>query len=618
MTLLELARDLIERFETDPTQAAPVVLNLSTWKDRHRSLGAWIEAELQNKYFVPARRARAWLEGSRLLLLLDGLDEIPEDGRSACVRAINEFTRTAGVPGIAVCSRLREYTALTERLRFTAAVSLQPLTPEQIDDYLEHGGPRLAAVREVIQQDALLRDLAGSPLMLSIISLACQDLPAGIVTEQVGDTPESRRARLFDIYVARMFQRGGKPPVAFPEASARLWLSWLASRMREHSLSVFLLESLQPTWLASFRQRWAYALASRLASALLWASLWWILTFLLIDEIRPFFVEGTTFTLIGATVAGLVAGAVAGRRLTSPAPARPWVKRLALAAAVIIHPLVLGAVFGALGGAFFERLEQILFNIAAGPQAAHGRWLGVITGVRYGVIFGLVFGFKGARSADGPDIRLSDKLSFSFAAARRGAAAGGVAGAITGLILAVVVVAQEWPELIHKFRPLPLTAFVALALLVIGVLLAAIFALIGATFTMLASSDLPKGTRPGQGLRSTAQNTIVSGLVVGTICTLPWAIYMTATGQARSFRMVAMTATAYALAAALWYGGLDVIQHLTLRAMLVRSGRVPGRYAAFLDHATRLIFLQKVGSGYIFVHRQLLDHLADAPPADHP
>jgi len=68
---------------------------------------------------------------------------------------------------------------------------------------------------------------------------------------------------------------------------------------------------------------------------------------------------------------------------------------------------------------------------------------------------------------------------------------------------------------------------------------------------------------------------------------------------------------------ALWYGGLDVIQHLTLRTMLVRSGRIPGRYAAFLDHATRLIFLQKVGSGYIFVHRQLLDHLADTPPVDH-
>jgi len=614
-TLLELARDLIQRFETDPTQAAPVVLNLSTWSTRRDPLARWMEAELQDKYFVPARRSRAWLEESRLLLLLDGLDEVEAGSRAACVRAINEFSQASGVPGIAVCSRSHEYKMLPERLRFTAAVSLQPLTPEQIDGYLARAGPSLAALRQVIRQDGLLQDLARTPLMLSIITLAYRDSPSSVVAEQAGDTAAARRAHLFRTYVARMFQRGGKPPDAFPEGRARLWLSWLASRMREHSLSVFVLESLQPTWLATFRERWRYALASRLASALAWAVLWWIMTILLMDDVRPFLLEGTVFTLLGAALAGLVAGLVAGRRLTSPAPGPAWRGRLRVAAGIVIHPVVLGLVFGALGGVFFERLEEVLLGVDPGPRALHGHWLGFVTGVHYGVIFGLVFGFKGARSLDAPDIRLSDKLRFSLAAARRGAVIGGIAGLIAGAIFAAVAIVVGWADLVHQYRPPILVILIVLALVIVALVVSALFALIGATFNMLASNDLPQAINPRQGLKLAAQNSIAAGLAAGAVCMLPWGIYMTLAGHLNSVKPLAMTATAYALAATLWYGGLDVIQHLTLRAMLLRSGVIPRRYTTFLDYATRLIFLQKVGPGYIFVHRQLLDHFAGTAPS---
>jgi len=265
VTLLELARELIERFETDPKQPAPVVLNLSTWQDKCRSLSAWIEADLKNKYFVPVRRTRAWLAGSRLILLLDGLDEVPAGSRASCARAINEFARNIGVPGIAVCSRRTEYTALPDRLSFTAAVCLQPLTAAQIESYLESGGSRLATLRRSIPQDPLLQELARSPLMLNVISLAYQDLPAAAITEQSNQNPESRRVDLFQCYVRRMFQRLGKAPNAYPQERSKRWLSWLACEMRRHSLTVFLLENLQPGWLAVSSQRWAYAISSRMA-----------------------------------------------------------------------------------------------------------------------------------------------------------------------------------------------------------------------------------------------------------------------------------------------------------------------------------------------------------------
>ena len=48
----------------------------------------------------------------------------------------------------------------------------------------------------------------------------------------------------------------------------------------------------------------------------------------------------------------------------------------------------------------------------------------------------------------------------------------------------------------------------------------------------------------------------------------------------------------------------------TLRRLLVHAGVAPWRYVEFLDHAARLILLRKVGGGYIFVHRLLLDYFA--------
>ncbi len=64
------------------------------------------------------------------------------------------------------------------------------------------------------------------------------------------------------------------------------------------------------------------------------------------------------------------------------------------------------------------------------------------------------------------------------------------------------------------------------------------------------------------------------------------------------------------LIALLRYGGLDMIEHYTLRVILWRKGYAPRRYAHFLDYATKLVFLRKVGGGYIFIHRLLLEHFA--------
>ena len=61
---------------------------------------------------------------------------------------------------------------------------------------------------------------------------------------------------------------------------------------------------------------------------------------------------------------------------------------------------------------------------------------------------------------------------------------------------------------------------------------------------------------------------------------------------------------------ALRAGGVACIQHLVLRWLLWREGVMPWNYPRFLDHAAEHILLQKVGGGYMFVHRFLLEYFA--------
>lgn len=124
-----------------------------------------------------------------------------------------------------VCSRVEEYEALTARLKLQGAVLLQPLTPEQVDGYLDRVGGGLAAVREMLREDETFQELVETPLMLSVMTLAYQ----GMSVENLGalDTVQARRKHVFGAYVRRMFERRGADHPYPPEQTVR-WLAWLA------------------------------------------------------------------------------------------------------------------------------------------------------------------------------------------------------------------------------------------------------------------------------------------------------------------------------------------------------------------------------------------------------
>ncbi|HEY9670687.1 MAG TPA: protein kinase, partial [Waterburya sp.] len=175
-TLLELARDLIARAEQNLNQPIPVVFNLSAWVDKQQAIANWLVQELNTKYQVSQEIGQAWIKTEQLLVLLDGLDEVSAERRTACVQAINEFIQSHGTTEIVVCSRLKDYEALNHRLRFQAALFIEPLCLEQVHQYLTKAGSELVALNTALQADTTLQELAKSPLMLSIMTLAYQGM----------------------------------------------------------------------------------------------------------------------------------------------------------------------------------------------------------------------------------------------------------------------------------------------------------------------------------------------------------------------------------------------------------------------------------------------------------
>jgi NACHT domain len=267
-TLLELARTLLERARDDIKERVPVVLNLSSWK-KEQPLSEWISTELSEKYWVPRKIALFWLQHGYLLPLLDALDEVETLIQSDCVAAINAFIDELTPSGLVVCCRFNEYRWLPERLKLNGAIRLEPLSQDKIAEYLTGGGPDLATLREAVNTDSVLQELAQTPLLLSIMSLASQGSGGDELARQKGDSPEERGKQIFALYVEQMFQRKGMTSLVFPKEKIIGWLSWLARKMREHSQSVFIVEGLQPNWLASTAQRGAYGTVVALSLGLI-------------------------------------------------------------------------------------------------------------------------------------------------------------------------------------------------------------------------------------------------------------------------------------------------------------------------------------------------------------
>jgi hypothetical protein len=396
-TLLELASNLIPRAKADAKERVPVVLNLSSWKKK-QPLTEWISGELSEKYRVPRKIAHFWLQNDYLVPLLDGLDEVPTALQPDCVTAINDFIDGSEPSGLVVCCRLMEYQWLPRRLKLNGAICIESLDLEEVSNYLGRGGSKLAALLEAIHTDPVLQELAQTPLMLSVMSLAFQGTGGKELAAQKGDFPEERRKQIFSLYVEQMFQRKGMRSVVFRKEKTIKWLSWLAGKMREYSQTVFLLEGLQPTWLGTIAKRVAYGTVVASVLGL-------IFTLGL----------GLTFGLTVGFVYGWGSGLLFGLTTLAGVGLGCW------AESPLKNGIKSGSIAGLIGGLFAGLVS------------------GLNSGLTIGLIFGLISGLLGGLGAGSLNhIALVETMSWKWNQFWKRTIPGLIVGLIFGLILGLI------------------------------------------------------------------------------------------------------------------------------------------------------------------------------------
>ena len=313
--LLELCRQAIERAEVEPTQPIPVVFNLSSWTPK-RSLTNWLVEELRHRYYIPKKIAQTWVDNDELMVLLDGLDEVSGDYRPAIVPTINGFVEEHKVP-LSVCSRRQEYEQLGTHLKLRGAILIQPLTSQQVAEYLLTTGVDVARIFQALHQDEELQDFAQTPLILSILVLSYRDATDNEL--RVLAEAKDFRSRLFDTYIAQMFKRRGFDE-HFPSVKSKAWLSWLARRMLGRQQTIFFVEDIQPNWLS-----WHRRIYIRLISALIIGGIGWLISGLFF-KFYWFLIWGfwKEFFIFVAGYIGSVIGILIGGKAYKPVDKLSW------------------------------------------------------------------------------------------------------------------------------------------------------------------------------------------------------------------------------------------------------------------------------------------------------
>jgi hypothetical protein len=429
-------------------------------------------------------------------------------------------------------------------------------------------------------------------MMLSILCLTYQDAP--VISSSDGEYSSSAgtRTRLFSAYIQRMFaRRHGQR--GYSQEQTITWLSWLANRMKQSSLSLLLIESIQPDWLPSTGWRRFYNLAV-------------------------------------ALIAGLPIGLLLGLGVAYPVwfsafPALGWMSGTSLADQPVItaaNQLGLGILLstlltvGFITIRFYGLLPALISGLSYGLsfglpfERVFGRDTGLGLGSIAGLLVALLYFVIGSlvlrRSpARGDAVATADKLDWSWTRFAVGFLVGGVPGFIFGALL-------WWAIRGENFIPNFWTRF-AITLGIsaganVGVLLGFIV------------QGVEQTVRPNQGIRRSAQNAISValaiwlsvGLPLGFIASLSWRL---AIGPANSLNAGVVVfmgiGLSLGLLTSLFFGSLACIQHAVLRLILAWRGLLPLSLISFLDSAAKRGFLQKAGGGFIFIHRLLMDHFAD-------
>lgn len=576
--MLELVDALLQRAAVNRYLPIPVMFNLSSWTGHEESMAEWLSTQLVKVYGVPRRIARDWVKDEKLVLCLDGLDEITVGGsrlgsdqeeeavrlrderRRECLRALNAYVAPAGVWMALCCCEVKSLslrTILHLRRGDAAVTTVGPLREKQVEDYMKATEWELGALREAMNADPTLRDMARRPFLLTAMALAYRDERAntasGIIEGGKGGM-EGRLQDLFEKYVhARSDDTEARDNVKYPLSEIRHYLGELAQQMQGKS-NLLLVEQLQPDWLPK-PSRWKYVA---------------LVSFYLF--------------LFMSLFIGLPSGAAIGYE---------WAVTRSLSEGMyygFICALATAFFSGGIIAGGFALSKTWGFGVAAGLTLGATRglitWLspdegGWSVGLRVGLISSLMGGIvlaplMGLRGHARDEIRPLESQKWEWYRA------------VWGVVAAVGVGGVFWAA----FGTARGLGF-GLALMPV---LTLAFGNLGAHFEVK--------TYPNQGIRQSAATAARIALFSGSTGMICFgASYWVALGRKEGIINIILGMTL--AACSLGFGAMPWLQHLGLCRVLASHRIAPRKIVHFLEAASDLHLLRRVGGGYMFPHDYL-------------
>jgi serine/threonine protein kinase/GTPase SAR1 family protein len=701
--LLELARNLLDRAAQDEALPIPVVFTLSSWGEKQLPLDQWLIEELHSKYQVPRLLGEYWVRSEMLLPLLDGLDEVNASVRSACVVAINTYRNEHGLSPLVVCSRLTAYLLYPPRVLLRSAVVVQPLTDQQIEQYLRSTGENHDALYQILRNDRTLQQLATTPLMLNTIASAYLDKSPEALLKM--HHPEERYQEIFRTYVEQMLRRYHATTSSLSQQLIRL-LAYLAIQMQRRNQTVFYLEQMQPDWIENIQWRRLYRwFAVMLPGALIGA-----LTGILCNVL--FFHAGNIGSIYIDAVYGIVMGyMLSGRRAESSSseehpivsgnPEKPFLKgeyiRTVLFVGLTtffflglsklwIAGLVNGIALGILSlplSIYFQKSRKAKPQpeIASSRYKQPGSTRLPIEHVKNGILAGLACGLTSVLTILVSPGASGNSFSFLLILLMRDSLRNALLGTLLSLVLVnndgvihrAEVISWSWKWFWQSMRGRNTIVRDVLMSIIIGVIFASKqlfqgsmnnvlsagvstgllvilgFRLIYALLQGVSSRNLDNHHRyrANEGLRRSLFHGLLGG-VIGMFMAVIFTIITSVIAFVLSYGPYSLLKSSVLLAslnmgfsnslllgpiggllAGLLLGGLAFLQYGILRFILWRAGSVPLNLLHLLEDATTCILLHKVGGGYLFIHRFLLEYFAslqrtltqrkeNTPPAPEP
>ena len=533
-----LARDLIGRARAAPRgerAVLPFLVDLSSY--RGEPFDDWLVKAINREYRLHPAMVRGLLAGTApdghagrddadgILLLLDGLDEIPgRKHRLACTEHLREFRQRC--VGLVVTCRKRDL-ALARQIEATRYVAIERPSRPVVQRYLDDRGDALADVRAALAADRSLWDLLQSPLWLRIIAQTYAARPATELLRP-GATHAKRRDReklILDAYVERML---GHRRTRYSREKTLTWLTWLARTLRQRGEQTLYLDRLDHTWTTTSTGE-----VGRSASPLL---------------------------------AAVLGGALAGGAAMLAGEALGLLPRL-IVAPIVMFTIAVFAAFKASAGASLYGLQPV--------EQLRWSWTGDVVRRR-------------AKRDPGGTDQLLGKMGLDDAF-------------MAGMVFIFLFPGGFTLPLFWKLTPMMLIWISAH----------------GYTDTNFVPALRAERNLPNEGIRRSVRHALVSGLILAVLAGAYFMIWLWVLNVplADVIYLGIVLALTYGLGRAYQLGGSACACYWTIRVRLRRRGHAPLRYQHFLHNAEQRILLRRVGSGFAFPHRRLLEHL-DTQPED--